>query len=103
MERIDVVVALVAAVALVATAWSKPLKVLSFWHLVLVCAVFYPVGAKLFSALEPAGNGGVWAEWTFLISVGLLFAVLAASALRGIRSFRGARADRHAYHQDLDA
>lgn len=102
MDRTDVVVALIAVLALAVTAWSKPLKVLSFWHLVIVCAVSYPVGEKLFSALESAGADGVWAEWTFVISVGLLFAVLAASALRRIRTFQGTRADRHSYHQDFD-
>ncbi|CAL9517442.1 hypothetical protein SUDANB58_03775 [Streptomyces sp. enrichment culture] len=101
MDRIDVVVALTAALTLAVTAWSKPLRVLPFWQLVIVCAVSYPVGAKLFSALESGRAGAAWAEWTFLISVGLLFAVLVASALRLTRTFRGTRADRHAHHQDF--
>lgn len=101
MDRIDAAVALIAALALAVTAWSTPLKVLSFWHLVIVCAVSYPVGAKLFSVLEPAGAGAVWAEWAFLISIGLLFAALAASALRRIRTSQGTRADRHSCHQDF--
>ncbi|MEZ3177630.1 hypothetical protein KYY02_02550 [Streptomyces pimonensis] len=102
MERIDAAVALIAALALAVTAWSKPLKVLPFWQLIIVCAVSYPVGAKLFSALGSGRAGAVWAEWTFLISVGLLSTVLTASALRWIRSFQGTRADRHTYHQDFD-
>lgn len=101
MDRIDAAVALIAALALAVTAWSTPLKVLSFWHLVIVCAVSYPVGAKLFSVLEPAGASAVWAEWAFLISIGLLFAALAASALRRIRTSQGTRADRHSCHQDF--
>lgn len=103
MERIHVLVALTAVVALALTAWVKPLKVLTFWPLVIVCGVSYPVGAGLFSALDAAGAGGVWAEWTFLISVALLITVVLASVLRLLRSSDGTRTDRHTYGQDFNA
>ncbi|MEU7404749.1 MULTISPECIES: hypothetical protein [unclassified Streptomyces] len=103
MDRMHVFVALVAVVALALTAWTKPLKVLSFWPLVIVCMISYPVGARLFSAFEEGRSGGAWVEWTFLLSVALLITVLVASALRFLTSSRGPHTDRHAYHQDPDA
>ncbi|MFF1463346.1 hypothetical protein [Streptomyces sp. NPDC058330] len=104
MERIDVVIVLIAALALAAMAWARPLDKLPFWLFLVLCAAFYPVGAQLFTAMESAaGNGGTWAEWTFTISVDLLFATLVASAVQGVRSFRGTRADRPSDHQGIDA
>ncbi|CAL9641693.1 hypothetical protein [Streptomyces sp. enrichment culture] len=102
MERINVLVALIAVVSLACTAWTKPLRVLSFWPLVVVCMISYPVGARLFSALDEGQSGGAWAEWTFLISIALLITVLVASALRFLTSSRRDHTDRHAYHHDLD-
>ncbi|MEV7014922.1 hypothetical protein [Streptomyces sp. NPDC093991] len=103
MDRMEVFVALLAVLATALTAWLKPLKTLAFWQLVLVCALSYPVGAALFEALEPAEGAAAWAEWTFLLSVGLLCCVLVTSALKGLGSLRGASADRTADRQDLDA
>ncbi|MFI9585844.1 hypothetical protein ACIHCQ_29255 [Streptomyces sp. NPDC052236] len=104
MDRIDFLIALVAALALAVVAWSKPLQNLPFWLFVLLCVVFYPAGRKLFSALESAaGAAGPLAEWTFMFGVNVLFAALVSSAYRGIKSFRGTRADRHSYHQEVDA
>ncbi|MEK8144195.1 hypothetical protein NKH18_27120 [Streptomyces sp. M10(2022)] len=103
MERIDILAVLLAALALAVVAWSKPLQKLPSWLFMLLCVVFYPAGKALLSALESAaGAVGALAEWTFLISVNLLFAVLAASAYRRIKSFRGIRADRYSHHQDIE-
>ncbi|GAB3953025.1 hypothetical protein [Streptomyces sparsus] len=102
MDRIDVLIALVAALALGVIAWSKPLQKLPFWAFVLLCVVFHPAGTALFSALESAaGTGGAMAEWTFLFSVNLLFAALLASAYRGIRSLRDTPAHAHSHHQKV--
>lgn len=103
MERIDILTVLLAALALAVIAWSKPLQKLPSWLFILLCGVFYPAGKALLSALEPAaGAAGVLAEWTFLISVSLLFAALAASAYRGIKFFLGMRVDRRSHHQDIE-
>ncbi|MFD3732612.1 hypothetical protein [Streptomyces sp. NPDC058632] len=104
MDRIDVLIVLVAAVALAVIAWSKPLEKLPFWLFLVLCVAFHPVGEELFSAMESAlGAGSTWAEWTFMISVNVLFAALVASAFQGVKSFRATRADRHSHHQDIDA
>ncbi|MGC9380975.1 hypothetical protein [Streptomyces sp. MH13] len=104
MERIDLLTALVAALALAVVVWSKPLEKQPFWLFVLLCAAFYPAGKALFSALESAaGPGGPPAEWTFMVSVNVLFAALVASACRRITSFRGTRADRRSHHREVDA
>ncbi|MGC9496258.1 hypothetical protein [Streptomyces sp. WG7] len=104
MDRIDVLTALVAALALAVVVWSKPLEKQPFWFFVLLCAAFYPAGRELFSALESAaGTGRPPAEWTFMVSVNVLFAALVASAYRGIMSFRGTRADRRSSHREIDA
>ncbi|MCC5035967.1 hypothetical protein DMH02_022860 [Streptomyces sp. WAC 00631] len=95
MDRIDVLTALVAALALAVVAWSNPLQKLPFWVFLLLCVVFHPVGTGLFSALESAaGAGGSLAEWTFTCSMNVLFAALAVVTWRGVRSYRGSRADR---------
>jgi hypothetical protein len=49
------------------------------------------------------GPAGPLAEWTFMLSVSVLFAALVASAHRGIKSFRGTRALQHSCHQEVDA
>ncbi|KNE84206.1 MULTISPECIES: hypothetical protein [Streptomyces] len=95
MDRIDVLVTLVAALALAVVAWSNPLQKLPFWAFLLLCVVFHPVGTWLFSALEAAaGSGGSLAEWTFTCSMNVLFAALAVMTRRGVRSYRSSRADR---------
>lgn len=103
MERIDVLTVLLTALALAVVAWSKPLQKVPSWLFILLCAVFYPGGKALLSALESgAGTAGALAEWAFLISASLLFAALAASAYRGAKSLRGMRADRYSHHQDIE-
>ncbi|XMA35628.1 hypothetical protein O1157_00620 [Streptomyces albogriseolus] len=103
MDRMEVFAASLAVLALAVTAWLKPLKTLAFWPLVLVCALSYPVGAALFKALEPADGAAAWAEWTFLLSLGLLCCALVASAVKGVRSLRNASAPRSADRQNRDA
>jgi cytochrome b subunit of formate dehydrogenase len=104
MDRIDVLTALVAVLALAVVAWSKPLQKLSFWVFVLLCVVFHPAGTALFSALEStAGAGGTMAEWTFMFSVNVLFAALVASAHRGVKSLRDAPALGHSSHREISA
>ncbi|GAB3967666.1 hypothetical protein [Streptomyces sparsus] len=103
MERTDVLVALVSALALAAIVWSKPLQKLSFWVFVILCVVFYPVGRELFSVLESAsGTTGSVAEWIFMWSVDVLFAALVVAVHRGIRSFQSTRADRVCHSGDID-
>ncbi|CAM5374595.1 hypothetical protein AB0H45_18755 [Streptomyces atroolivaceus] len=102
MDRTDVIIALIALLAIVVTA--KPLKRGPFWLIALLAAFSYPVGGKLLAALESAtGAGSTWASYVFTVSVGLVFAALGSQAVRVIRSFRGTRADHRQHDQEIDA
>ncbi|MFJ2257300.1 hypothetical protein ACIOKD_02965 [Streptomyces sp. NPDC087844] len=102
MHRTDVIIVLVAVLVIVVMA--KPLKNTSFWLVVGVAAVSFPVDRKLLAALESAtGDVGTWASSVFTVSTSLVFAVLVSQAVRGFKSFRGTRADRRQHGQEIDA
>lgn len=104
MDRIALLATLFTALTLVVLVWSKPLQKMPFWFFVFLCVVFHPAGSALFSALDSTGGTvGAVAEWTFRCSANVLFASLVTSAYRGIKSFRGTRANRHSYLQEVDA
>lgn len=102
MERTDVIIVLVAVVAVCVAA--KPLKGVPFWLIIVLAAVSYPVDRELLSALESAtGTGSTWASDVFMVSTGLLFAALGSQVVRGFKSLRGARDDRRPHRPDVDA
>ncbi|MBB5937699.1 hypothetical protein [Streptomyces zagrosensis] len=102
MDRTDVIIVLIAVLAMVVAA--KPLKSEPFWLTVVLAAVSYPLGKILLSALESAaGTSSTWASYVFTISVGLVFATLGLRAVQGFTSFRGTRADRRHHDQEIDA
>ena len=102
MDRTDVIIALVAVLAIVVTA--KTLKDMPFWLSIVLAAVFYPVGTKLLSSLESAtGASSTWASYAFEISTGLIFAALCSLAVRAFKSLRGTHADRLDDCQEIDA
>ncbi|MFI8201207.1 hypothetical protein [Streptomyces sp. NPDC085937] len=93
MDRIDVITALVAFLALVAVAWRNPLRNMPLWGIILLSCATYPAAKAVFAAVTPsAGSVGAWADWTFTLSVTLLFDVLLVSAYRGLKTLKNARA-----------
>ncbi|MFJ8921424.1 hypothetical protein B046DRAFT_05580 [Streptomyces sp. LamerLS-316] len=102
MDRTDVIISLVAVLALVVA--GKLLKNTSFWLIIVVAAVSYPVDRKLLSVLESAaGAASTWAAHVFMVSTALVFTALVSQAVRGFRSFRGARGGRPDHHREIDA
>ncbi|MEU5697890.1 hypothetical protein [Streptomyces aurantiacus] len=102
MERTDVIIVLIAVVSLVVMA--KPLQSTPFWLVLVLAAVSYPLDRKLLSALESAtGAGSTWASSVFTITTGLAFAVLGSLVVRGVKSFRGTRAERREHGLKIDA
>ncbi|MFE9924626.1 hypothetical protein ACFYQA_24510 [Streptomyces sp. NPDC005774] len=106
MERTDFIVTLVAV--LISVIMAMLLKKTPTWHIVVLALVVYPVNMVLLSALESAGIiNSPWSEYTFMGTVTLVSAVLAAPVVRKYKSRRDGRADRrhHDRHhaQDVDA
>lgn len=102
MDRTDVIILLIAVLTVAVTA--RPLKSTSLWLIILLAALSYPVYRQLFPALESAtGPGSTWASHVLMVSTGLLCAALGSLAVRGLRSFRGTRADRRHHDAEIDA